>query len=136
MDSLFIMLENVAMFVLLTLPGYILVKTKLLNAGHTGALSTLLMFVGMPFLILSSTLKLSLDAEFVRTALLVAGIGIVFILVTFFVSVPVTKGESDLKTRGMMRFCSVFSNNGFLAGSDTLAKVILHDSLLGDCTET
>ena len=114
MESLLIMLKNVVMFVLLALPGYILVKTKLLNAEHTGALSKLLMFVGMPFLILSSTLKLSLSAEFVKMMLLVAGIGVAFILVAFFASALLTKGEKNEKTRGMMRFSAVFANNGFL----------------------
>ncbi|MBO4323398.1 MAG: AEC family transporter [Clostridia bacterium] len=114
MESLLIMLKNVVMFVLLALPGYILVKTRLLNAEHTGALSKLLMFVGMPFLILSSTLKLSLSAEFVKMMLLVAGIGVAFILVAFFASALLTKGEKNEKTRGMMRFSAVFANNGFL----------------------
>lgn len=114
MDSLLIMFKNVLMFVLLALPGYILVKSKQLTAGHAGALSKVLMYVGMPFLILSSTLKLSLNVEFVKMMLLVAGIGIAFIIATFFVSAPLTGNEKDTKTRGMMRFCSVFANNGFL----------------------
>lgn len=114
MDSFLIMFKNVVMFVLMALPGYILVKSKQLKAGHAGALSKLLMYVGMPFLILSSTLKLSLNAEFVKMMLLVAGIGIAFILIMFFVSAPLTGKESDAKTRGMMRFCAVFANNGFL----------------------
>lgn len=114
MDSLLIMFKNVIMFVLLALPGYILVKSKQLTAGHAGALSKLLMYVGMPFLIVTSTLKLSLNAEFVKMMLLVAGIGIAFIIATFFVSAPLTGNEKNAKTRGMMRFCSVFANNGFL----------------------
>ena len=35
-------------------------------------------------------------------------------MMTFFLSIPLTSGEKDKKRRGMMRFCSVFSNNGFL----------------------
>ena len=114
MDSFLIMFKNVVMFVLLALPGYILVKSKQLKAGHAGALSKVLMYVGMPFLIVSSTLKLSLNAELVKMMLLVAGIGIAVILIMFFVSAPLTGKESDVKTRGMMRFCAVFANNGFL----------------------
>ncbi len=133
MDSFLIMFKNVIMFVLMALPGYILVKSKQLNAGHAGALSKLLMYVGMPFLILSSTLKLSLNAEFVKMMLLVAGIGIAFILITFFASAPLTGKESDGKTRGMMRFCAVFANNGFLGlplaiavfGADAKAVTVL-----------
>lgn len=133
MDSFLIMFKNVVMFVLLALPGYILVKSKQLKAGQAGALSKLLMYVGMPFLIVSSTLKLSLNAELVKMMLLVAGIGIAFILIMFFVSAPLTGKESDAKTRGMMRFCAVFANNGFLGlplaiavfGADAKAVTVL-----------
>lgn len=114
MDALLIMLKNVIVFVLLALPGYILVKSKQLKPEQAGALSKVLMYVGMPFLILSSTLKLSFNPELIKTLLIVAVIGILFIMMTFFLSIPLTSGEKDKKTRGMMRFCSVFSNNGFL----------------------
>ena len=114
MDALLIMLKNVIVFVLLALPGYILVKSKQLKPEQASALSKVLMYVGMPFLILSSTLKLSFNPELIKTLLIVAVIGILFIMMTFFLSIPLTSGEKDKKTRGMMRFCSVFSNNGFL----------------------
>jgi predicted permease len=114
MDALLIMLKNVIVFVLLALPGYILVKSKQLKPEQAGALSKVLMYVGMPFLILSSTLKLSFNPGLIKTLLIVAVIGILFIMITFFLSIPLTSGEKDKKTRGMMRFCSVFSNNGFL----------------------
>ena len=32
----------------------------------------------------------------------------------FFVSKPLTKGDKDQKVQGMTRFCTVFSNSGFL----------------------
>lgn len=114
MDALLVMLKNVIVFVLLALPGYILVKTKQLKPEQAGGLSKVLMYVGMPFLILSSTLKLSFTPELIKMLLIVAVIGVVFVLMTFFLSVPLTGKEKDGKTRGMMRFCSVFSNNGFL----------------------
>lgn len=114
MDALWIMLKNVIVFVLLALPGYILVKSKQLKPEQAGGLSKVLMYVGMPFLILSSTLKLSFNAELVKLLLGVAAIGIIFTLAIFFLSFPLTGRERTIKTRGMMRFCSVFSNNGFL----------------------
>ena len=114
MGALLVMLKNVIVFVLLALPGYILVKMKQLKPEQTSGLSKVLMYVGMPFLILSSTLKLSFTSELIKTLIIVAVIGVVFVLMTFFLSVPLTSKEKDGKKRGMMRFCSVFSNNGFL----------------------
>ncbi|MBQ8427420.1 MAG: AEC family transporter [Clostridia bacterium] len=115
MDALWIMLRNVIVFVALALPGFILVKSKQLRQEHSGALSKLLMYVGMPFLILSSTIdKVSFNSELLATLGIVAGIGIIFTFAMFFVSKPLTVMERQEKTRGMMRFSAVFSNNGFL----------------------
>jgi predicted permease len=44
----------------------------------------------------------------------VAAIGLTAVLGTFFISAPMVKMEKDKKTAGMMRFCAVFANNGFL----------------------
>ena len=57
MNELIEMLKNVIVFVLLAVPGYVLVKTKLLKQEQSGVLSKLLVYVGMPFLILSSMIE-------------------------------------------------------------------------------
>ena len=112
MDALIIMLRNVILFVALAIPGYLLVKTGQLKQEQSGALSKLLMYVGMPFLILSGTIhNLSFTKELALTVTLV---GIAYTFLMFFVSKPLTATEKETKTRGMMRFCAVFSNNGFL----------------------
>ena len=115
MDALWIMLRNVVVFVALALPGVILIKTKLLSQEHSGALSKLLMYVGMPFLILSSTINnIKFDMNLLATIGIVAAVGIVYTLVMFFLSQPLTAMEREEKTRGMMRFSAAFTNNGFL----------------------
>ena len=109
------MLRNVIVFVALALPGYILVKTKVLKQEQSGALSKLLMYVGMPFLILTSMMNnIVINQELLSTIAIVAAVGVLYTLATFFVSQPITKMEQEEKTRGMMRFCTVFTNNGFL----------------------
>lgn len=136
MDAFIVMLKNVIVFVLLALPGFILVKSKQLKAEQSGALSKLLMYVGMPFLTVTSTINsLSFDGGFIATLLIVAAIAVGYTFVAFFASKPLTAKEKEEKTRGMMRFSSVFSNNGFLglplaiavfgAGSVVLTVVII-----------
>lgn len=44
MSALFVMLKNVVLFVALALPGYLLVKAKVLNSQHSGVLSYLMLF--------------------------------------------------------------------------------------------
>ncbi len=114
MDAFFSMLSSVALFVALALPGYIFVKCKFLRSEQSSVLSTLLTYVGLPFLVLSSTLDIELNGEFVKNALLVSGVCLLFILLVFFASKPLTAGIKEGDKRGMTRFCMTFANNGFL----------------------
>ncbi|MBE6691191.1 MAG: hypothetical protein E7590_07940 [Ruminococcaceae bacterium] len=115
MDAFLIMLRNVLLFVTLALPGYLLVRTGVMKQEQSGALSKLLMYVGMPFLILSGTVNnLTFNKETLLTVGLVALVGIAYTFAMFFASHPLTVAEKEEKAKGMMRFCAVFSNNGFL----------------------
>lgn len=115
MEEFIIMLRNVLVFVALAIPGYILVKCKLLKQEQTGVLSKLLMYLALPLLIFSGTVN---NLTFSKDSLLMMGwvalLGIVFTFILFFVTKPLLAMEKNEKTKGMMRFCSVFSNNGFL----------------------
>ena len=113
-DALLIMLKNVAVFVLLAVPGVLVVKTKLLKTENSAVLSKVLLYLGMPFLILNSTLSVSFDADLLKLVAVSALIGIVFTMLCVFLSKPATGMEKSAQTQGMMRFCSVFTNNGFL----------------------
>lgn len=126
MDALWIMLKNVIVFVLLAVPGYLLVKTKILKGKESAALSKMLTYVGMPFLILSSTLNVTFNGEFTKSIILVGVIGILFTVATFFLSAFLVKKGDEAKKQGMMRFCMVFSNNGFLG--IPLAKAVFGDA--------
>lgn len=114
MSTLILMLKNVIIFVLLAVPGYLLVKGKLLKPAESGTLSKLLTNVGMPGLILSSTLKLEFTGEFSRALIAAGVIGVIFTVAMFLASALIVRGETDAKRRGMMRFCMVFANNGFI----------------------
>ena len=115
MGEFIIMLRNVLIFVALAVPGYVLVKGKLLRPEQSGVLSKLLMYLALPFMIFSGVVKnLVFNAESLQLLGLVALIGIVVVFGMFFISAPLAKTEKDPKTRGMLRFCSVFANNGFL----------------------
>ena len=109
------MLRNVIMFALLAVPGFLLVKCRILKPEHSHTLSKLLMYVGMPFLILSGTVNnLTLSGGFAVRLLVVALIGIAYTFAMFFITKPLTIGVKNKKTQGMMRFCAAFTNNGFL----------------------
>ena len=128
MDALITMFRNVIVFVLLAVPGAVLVKTKMLKTEQTHTLSKLLLYVGMPFLILKSTLNVSFNGELLKIVLLSAGIGVAYTFLWIFLSKPFTKMEKNDSTRGVMRFCAVFTNNGFLG--IPLAQAVFPDKPL------
>lgn len=98
MDAFLIMLKNVAIFVLLTIPGYLLVKTKTMKAGDSGVLSTILTWLGMPFLILSGTLGINFSGDFIRSLLIVGVGGVLFNGIMIFLSAWLTKKDDSKKT--------------------------------------
>lgn len=115
MNEFLIMLRNVLIFVALAFPGYMLVKCNVLKQEQSGVLSKLLMYLAMPFLIFSGTTSnLSFSGGTLLMMGIVAVIGIVYTFAMVLVSKPLVCMERNEKTRGMMRFCAVFSNNGFL----------------------
>lgn len=130
MDAFIIMLRKVVMFVALAIPGFALVKSKVLKQEQSAALSKILCTVAMFFFIMTSTINnVSFDANSLATIGVSALIGVGYTLILFFVSKPLTfmegkclnQGELssevidfNQKKRGMLRFCSIFSNNGFL----------------------
>ena len=128
MDTFMIMLKNVLIFVLLAVPGYMLVRGKVLTAKESGTLSKLLTNIGMPFLILSSALKLEFNGELTKNIVVVGFLGVVFILFMFFSTAALCRNKNE-KIRGMMRFCAIFANNGFI-GIPLVAAVFGSDSIV------
>ena len=126
MTEFIIMLRNVFLFVALAIPGYMLVKTKIMGEKASGVLSKLLTYLGMPFLILSSTLNISFTGDFALRIILVGIFGVVFTIAIFCLSVLLVGKKVTGKRKGMARFCMVFSNNGFLG--IPLAKAVFGDS--------
>ncbi len=119
METFLLILKNVLIFVCLAIPGLILVKTKLLKNEQSTTLSSLLMYIGMPFLIFSSTIGVSFTENLIKGILIVSGIGILVVFIFFFVlfllfDYKKDSDEKNKKRNGMLKFAIIFSNNGFL----------------------
>lgn len=130
METFIIMLKNVAVFVLLAVPGFLFVKCKIAKDSDTGILSKLLMYVGLPFLIITSTLKIEFNETTIKSLLLSLAIGVVYYVVLLFASKFIAGKGGTEKQKGMVRFCSIFSNNGFLG--IPLAKAVFEGSTIFD----
>ena len=115
MNAFLIMVRNVILFAALALPGYILVKGSILKQEHSAPLSKILMYVGMPFLVISGTVNnLTINKDFLLRMLVVALIGVGYTFTVFLTSKSLSAIEKERRARGMMRFSMTFSNNGFL----------------------
>lgn len=114
MGPLWIMLKNVLLFVALAVPGYVFVKKDILKAEQSSVLSKILLYVGVPFMVMTSTMNVELSGELALGILTIFALGAGMIVLLFALSKPIWKREQDLKKQGMLRFCSIFSNNGFL----------------------
>lgn len=114
MDAFFEMLENVIMFVALAIPGYLLVKCKVFKSSETGVLSKFLSLVALPLFVLYSTLSIDFTGDMAGRLCLLAGIGIFFTFLLYVLAFLLTKGQPEKKKRGMLQFCMIFSNSGFL----------------------
>ncbi len=135
MEAFFTMLENVIIFVALAIPGFLLAKLRLIKKEHSGVLSTLLVNVGVPFLIFSSLQNITIDGETSLSLLLMGVIGLAFTFLMFFLTAFLTNKADETKKRGMVRFAMIFANNGFLGiplaeatfgiGSKALAFLII-----------
>lgn len=113
MDTLIVMLKNVIIFVLLAVPGALMVKGKLLSGKDCGVMVKLLTYVGMPALILSNALTLEFTPELTWAIVLTGILGVLVVLLFYALSAVLARGDEE-KRRGMMRFCMVFANNGFI----------------------
>jgi predicted permease len=120
MDAFTPMLKNVLLFVLLAVPGYVLVKTKILKQEQSGVFSKILIYVGSPFFIITNTLNINFTTDTAIGILIVILCYTAFTFLYSFLSLGFSsvKGNFSLeqtqRIRGTIRYCEIFSNNGFL----------------------
>ena len=114
MDAFIIMLRNVLVFLALAVPGYMLVKLKILKEQDTPPLSKVLVKIGLPSLIFANSLNMNVKGGAALTLSIVAIVSLAVILVTVVISALTTKGFNNEKSRKTARYAMSFSNSGFL----------------------
>lgn len=105
---------NVLMFSLLMIPGFIMGKCRRIDRGAMRSFGNLLSDVAMPALVFfrlleTDPLKIEPIGLLLCVLLPIAVVGLVSLL-----SVPVFSRQRDPKRQPVSRFCSVYSNCGFL----------------------
>lgn len=108
------LLSTIATLFLLLVAGYVAGRLKIVDETSSKNLSTLIVKVGQPFMIINSLIGLEYSAENLKTGLLVLCLGLgmhVVLAVLSFVGALPIKG---LDERKVGEFSMVFTNCGFI----------------------
>lgn len=105
---------TVLIVVVLAVPGYVLLKTKILPDGATGVLAGVLLYVSQPGLMASSFLNKKFDSAMLVNFGWVILFAVVLILLVYFVSKLIFFRCKDEASRRACVACSYLGNVGFM----------------------
>ncbi len=135
METFLPMLKNVILFVLLAIPGFIFVKTKVMSSESSVVVSKLLVYLGSPFFVVASMLNVDFGGETAVGAILSILIYCISIVLFYFLSIifSIIRNKDQILRKqksNMMRFCEIFSNCGFMGLPLALAVFPDNSSLM------
>mgnify|MGYP002509622467 CR=1 FL=1 len=110
----FDVLITVFSLIILIIPGYLLVKIKMLPAKAGGVFSTLVLYVCQPMLVFMGFQKEPYSAEIGMNMLIVAGIAILIHTVVFALIYLLVRNKTQVEKMRCVRFASCFSNCGYM----------------------
>ncbi len=132
MDVSFInVLITVFSLVLLMVPGYILVKTKLVGETAEKTLSVLVLYVLQPMLLITGFQNAPFSSEIIVNMLIVAGLTFTVHLVLIIIVYFIVRDKNNVKKERILRYASVFGNTGFM-GAPFLQSLFMGTSLYGE----
>ena len=114
----------ITMFIVLIV-GFILGKIKIINETSSKGLSTLIVMVAQPALIINSITSQSYSVENLMLALVAVGLSLLMHCVIALIARLLCMRIKDFDKRKITEFSLVFGNTGFLG-------IPLFESLLGD----
>ncbi len=112
--SFFTVLVAVFSLVILAVPGYIAVKTKLLPQSAQSVLSNVVLYIGSPALVFMGFQKENFSREIAMNMLVVAGVTLVVHFIMAGIMYLCVRGKEDEKKKRVARFAGVFGNMGFM----------------------
>ena len=107
-------LITVFSLVLLAVPGFLLVKTKILSQNADAPLSALVLYGCQPVMVFMSFQKTAFNSEIAINMLIVAGLAFAVQLIMVGVAYLLIRNKGDNFKRNCVRFASVFSNCGYM----------------------
>lgn len=114
MISFFDVLVAVFSLMILAVPGFILVKTKLISSDAAAPFSALVLYACQPMLMLMGFQKTPYDASIGVNMLIVAGIAFAVHFIMIGLTYLCFKNKDNNAKINCLRFASVFSNCGYM----------------------
>ena len=137
-DFLTVLIAVVSL-VILAVPGFILVKTKLLNNKVESAFSTLVLYGAQPVMVVMGFQGARFNPAIGLNVLIVAGISTLIHLLMAVILCLIVKGKGSEEKKRVVRYASMFSNCGFMgfpflqivfAGSEYLGEVMIYAAVV------
>lgn len=107
-------LITVFALVLLAVPGFVLVKTKILSPKADAPISALVLYGCQPVMVFMSFQKTAFTPEIAMNMLIVAGLAFAVQLVMVGLMYLIIRNKSNDAKLNCVRFASVFSNCGYM----------------------
>lgn len=107
-------LITVAFLLVLMVPGFILVKCKMLNDSVQGGFSTMVLYVCQPALMLMAFQNKEYSPELASNMLIVAGLALLLHGVMIAFMMLAFRNKSKSAKINCLRFASVFGNCGYM----------------------
>jgi len=104
---------TVLSLLLMAVPGYLLVKAKMLNKSAESVLSAIVLYGAQPVLMFTSFQK-TYQPEIAVNMLVVAGVALVVHLVMIGILSVVIKNKNNESKLNCVKFASIFSNCGYM----------------------
>ena len=106
----------VVIFALLVMlaAGYIARKTKIINESTSKAMSTIVIKVGQPFMIIGAMLSVEYTPERLKNGLITLGLGIVFHAIVAVIAYFAVFKFKSVDQRKISEFAIIFGNCGFV----------------------
>lgn len=125
-------LFTVFSLVILILPGYALVKTKLLDQNAGSVLSTVVLYVCQPAIAFIGFQKAGFNSSIALNMLIVAGLAVILHLAMYLVVWLITLKMKKTPKLNVIRYASMFGNCGYMGLPFLQSLFVGQDAVFGE----
>ena len=114
MNFVFEIFMTVASLLVLVVPCFILAKIKLIGQTAENVLSTIVLYVCQPLLLVVSFQKTAFSVDILKNMLIVFALAVVVHAIMIALVMLIMKNKSGDKKANVLKFSAVFSNCGYM----------------------